>query len=411
MIGMKAESLTPPQPVQTFQVSTIRNELVSMQKTIDKLKQEFEISISDVPPQLSQKLEIIRQKQKSIASLVDKERFKTYQAKFLDLQTKIDDLHKRVTNYVEVTNKKASDDRFNQAFLKLKESVSNESNRIRQEIYQNAMTRIDNSRPKPKSNKSEQKFQFHSSLSLIPTEDEKTDLSPVYKDEIDNTPLFNRLKKTEERIKKAEADFNVYQKRREWNMKKEMQQVDDEMAERIDDTHQKLLQYKTQYLNLKTDLSNRSKKKVVDIIQEKTFEDKSQVVTNGDFLDWCRKINSTVETVRSDVEEFKTKTNSSLDGVQKKIENLTNEITNVYNRVIEIDKTMNDFNEQLGYQLDDKIQEMSEVKTVDVEQIKNVFKEFKEHFQNARKEMKQHIDETKKQLDEAEDKIQRDYPF
>ena len=410
MISYKSsESFSPPQPVQNFQISSMRNELVSMQKSIDKMKNEFEITISDIPPQLAQKLEIIRQKQKSIASLVDKERFKTYQSRFLDLQTQIDDLSKRVKNYVDVSNKRATDKRFEKAFSKLKDAVNSESVKIRNEISIRAMERIESFSKKAEKKSEIQKYEFHSSLELLPKDEMQQRYSNIYKDEIDNSILFVRLSKTGERIKKAESDMELYHKRKEWNTKKQMEQIDDELANAIEESHQNLLRYKTDYLNIRTDLSNRSKKRVVDIISDKTYEDKSQVVTNAEFLDWSTKINNTMEGVRGDIQEFENKANASLDTVQTKIDNLSNEITKVYERVVEIDKTMNDFNEQLGYQLEDKIQVQNDRKDINIEEVKEVFQEFRDNFQKVRIEMKKKIDQTKRELEEAEDKIQKEY--
>lgn len=402
MIG-NTETILPPKQVQNFQLTSMRNDLQGMQKTIDKLRNDFEITVSEIPPQLSQKLQVIKQKQKNIASLVDKERFKAYQSRFLHLQAKITDLRKRVNNYTIVSAQRAQDDRFEKAFLKLKDSVATESAQIRGEIYQKAMSRIDSYNTKAETTRNFQNLEFQSSLSVLPNDPQK--YSTVYKDEIDNSVLISRLDKTQERIQKAIDDFGVFQQRKMRAANKKPEDVSEELAQQIEECHQNLLKYKISYSNLKTDLMSRAKVKVVDIIMEKTVQDTSQVVTNKDFTDWCQNITHALNVVSGDIGNYVTKADTSLNIVEKKIEDLSDEISSVYSRVTEIDKTINDFNEELSSHVDQKINDSSNIHEVDMAAVKEIFQEFRDAFQEARDKMKQEIRETKMRLDEAEDLI------
>ena len=397
------ENISQPKQVSNFQVSSIRNDLQGMQKTIDKLRNDFEITVSDIPPQLSQKLQVIKQKQKAIAALVEKERFKVYQSRFLNLQTKILELRKRVDNYVAVSTQRAGDDRFDKAFSRMKDTVTEKTAQIRDEIYQKAMKRIDSYNKKTETTKSFQKLEFHSSLSQLPNDTQK--YSTVYKHEIDNSVLISRLEKTQERIKKAHDDFNVLHQRTLRIAKKKPEDVSDDLARQIEECHQNLLKYKTSYSNLKIDLMSRGKPKVVDIIMEKTVQDTSQIVSNKDFTQWCQNLGQLLNIVNGDVESYKLKANTSLDIVEKKIDSLSDEISNVYSRVIEIDKTINNFNEELSNHIDQKISKDENTHEVDMNVVKEIFQEFKDAFQEARDKMRQEINETKKQLNEAEDLI------
>ncbi|EAX92387.1 hypothetical protein TVAG_156660 [Trichomonas vaginalis G3] len=387
-------------PVETFQVSTMKNDLVVMQKTIDKLRNNFELVVTDIPSQLSQKISIIKGKQKSVASLVENERFNSNQQRYHALNTRINTLQQRVNKFVDTQEKRSNDTRFDKAYKYVRETVTQKTNEIRTKIAEDAKIRIESYKNKNKSVESTDKFEFHSSLQPLPSERET--YSSVYQEQIDNTPLVSYLNNTQNRIDKALENWKIINERNQ-KLKSLTVQIDDDLYNKIESNHQEIVDLEESCTNLQADLKNKSKSSVSDVIEKKKTKDVAQIVTNSEFSQWVANTSHNLANVSNDLKIYINKCDTSLNGVQERIGLLSKEIQDVYDRIILIDKAMNDYNDQLSGKVDQKIEIHESSKKVDFNEVNKVFLEFKQEHINARNKIRKQIDETKMKLSEVEE--------
>lgn len=389
-------------PAETFQVSTMKNDLAVMQKTIDKLRNNFELVINDIPVQLTQKIGVIKSKQKYISSLVEVERFNSNQQRFNVLNSRINNLMQRINKFADTQEKRQNDQRFENAFKQVKTTVTAKTTEIRKSITENAKKKIEASKNVVDKVQNTEKFEFHSSLAPLPTEREV--YSSVFQEQIDNTPLISNLSNTQTRIDKAKENWEILNDRN-LKIKTSTIQIDDQLYNKIESNHQQIVDLEEECTNLRADLQNKSKTKVSDMIEKKKTKDVAQFVTEAEFSQWVSNLSHSLSNAQNDLKIYINKCDISLNGVQDKIDVLSKEIQDVYDRIVVIDKTMNDFNDHLTAKVDQKIERQENVSSVDFNEVNKIFLDFKQEHINARNRIRKQIEETKLKLSEVEEII------
>jgi len=223
---------------ESLQYSTIRNELLVIQKNLQKMRNQFSEIVAAFPSKLNEQVSLLQRQQKEIQEHLGEERFSIYQKNITQMKSKVNNLSSSFQIYLQDFAQLDTDKKVKSIIAKIEETVNNETKKMRDECRSSAINRINSFRDNFRTQKPIVHRKFKSPISKFVSkslkQENQTSSSSVFERLMDA-----KLKKSNERISEMKDSLEIannwYKKPVNSSKTEEFKQQFDELHEKISD--------------------------------------------------------------------------------------------------------------------------------------------------------------------------------
>ncbi|KAK8834512.1 hypothetical protein M9Y10_012880 [Tritrichomonas musculus] len=330
------------QKTESLTAANIRSDMNKIQQSLQRSNQIYNDYFSDIPPNISESLQIIQDYQDCISKEIQKNKLDLLKAKLRKYNYVVDSLSTKLQQHVDKSLNGEQTDFFAEVFPSFEQSLLEQNQKVLESFEKLILQKVDYYEQKAKVQSDTPKYKFKSPFT---SSNPKKQIQKSSKQAFSTLDTVLDLKKHNQRIQSLESKVNILlnkQKETEAALKNDTSR---EVAESVIKNHQQIkqLSIKSQVLTKKIEYQPLQNKNDQPSI---TFKSQSNVEQH-EFDQFSQNVNELNEKILAQIESFENFSEQKINGFIEAVDSIELKIVDFENSVNSLNKLMANVNEKI----------------------------------------------------------------